>query len=129
MPVLLALMKTIIDVSLMSRAKMALSGILPISDVFAHQDKSTMEITVLSVHPKKFGMWLMDVFALKVPSILELLVKLYPRISAQLYLMLFGKLISVDAGQDSPKLPSSVFVTELKLEIFAINAHTSQTLN
>ena len=78
---------------------------------------------------KKFGIQFMGVLAQLAPLMLELLVKLLPKISVLLFLMPFGRQENVYADQDLPKLPFSVFAMVLKQEAYVISVLISPILS
>ena len=71
----------------------------------------------------------MDVHALKDHLILEHHVNSQLKVNALLFLTLFGLILSAYVDLDLPKLDSSVYAMELRMEISVTNAHTNKTLN
>lgn len=51
------------------------------------------------------------------------------KVNALLFLTLFGLILSAYVDLDLPKLDSSVYAMELRMEISVTNAHTNKTLN
>lgn len=75
------------------------------------------------------GLKVLDVFALKDNSILELLVHLYHKLNVQQLLILFHlpKLVNVSVAQVSQKLAYNVYAMVLRQVLFVTDALKNQT--